>query len=65
MANNVQVRTGPSSFLNFNEADAKEWRKTHKEYTDADAAADEPGPASTTEAREEAEAEAPAKKSKS
>lgn len=36
MANNVQVRTGPSSYLNFNEADAKEWRKHNKEWSEGD-----------------------------
>lgn len=30
----VRVRTGESSYIEFNEADAAEWRKTHREYGD-------------------------------
>lgn len=33
--NMVRVRTGPSSYMEFNDADAKAYLKNHQEWTDA------------------------------
>lgn len=59
MANKLtRVRTGPSSYLEFNDADLKEWRKSHKEWEASVAEAEVPAtPGSDVQAVESPVAE--------